>query len=779
MRILVTRPEPEAARFAAQLAEHGIDAVVAPLTTIELAAAALPPLEGVQALVFTSANGVRAYLAKHGRTDLPVFAVGDATAGAARLAGFGEIASAGSDWRGVADLVAARLDPAKGKLLQPVGEDQAGELPAALRARGFALEQAVVYRAAPVAALPAAARTALETGSVDGVALFSPRTAGLFAERAIAAGLAEALADVDAFCLSHAVADAVADNLAWRAVHVAAEPNGDSMLSLLKAIKAAREARKNSGDETAPPAWSEAERIIAAFGGIRPMAKTLGIAVTTVQGWKERGAIPLKRMGEIRDAAQRAGIDLDAHVAPDAFPQAERAETAARAEELAAEKISPAPDPGLRAAEAPPPPPPTFDATPADLAPPRWRWAMFGAGFGAAFVAGGIVAVLLGIGRGAPSATGPREALDRLQARIGTITSQLEDQQKRQQTDAAALQARLNRIDALEKALGEQRERMASIAGSAAALAARVEKLDMDVKGFGARTPAGNDEVKALKADVDALTKRIEALPKGGADAASLGAVTAELKQLGERLGAVERRAGEFAQSRSADAAAWKAALDRLAAELRGEAGKLAADAERLRKDVAALNDDVKRGSLGEGTGALLVSVGQLRRAVLEGAPYAAALEAVAALARDRAEMAPALATLRPRAAQGIPTLAGLRARFDRLAVAALRAGAAPAPDADVWDRIWSRVQGLVTIRRVGEVAGDTPAARISRAEAALARGDLAAAAKELAGLTGAAREAVAGWVGDAEARLAADAAVAALDRAALGALRAAPKAQP
>ncbi|HEY7610485.1 MAG TPA: uroporphyrinogen-III synthase, partial [Alphaproteobacteria bacterium] len=67
MRILLTRPEPDAQRFAAQLAEHGIEAVVAPLMTIETADAPLPPLEGVQALVFTSANGVRAYAAREPR----------------------------------------------------------------------------------------------------------------------------------------------------------------------------------------------------------------------------------------------------------------------------------------------------------------------------------------------------------------------------------------------------------------------------------------------------------------------------------------------------------------------------------------------------------------------------------------------------------------------------------------------------------------------------------------------------------------------------------------
>src|SRR5262245_47166179 len=109
MRILVTRPEPEAQRFAARLKEHGIEAVVAPLTSIELAEAALPPLENVQALVFTSANAVRAYAAKGGRGDLPVYAVGEATAAAARLAGYAEVVSAGSDAEGLAALLTGRI----------------------------------------------------------------------------------------------------------------------------------------------------------------------------------------------------------------------------------------------------------------------------------------------------------------------------------------------------------------------------------------------------------------------------------------------------------------------------------------------------------------------------------------------------------------------------------------------------------------------------------------------------------------------------------------------
>src|ERR1043166_2172034 len=105
MRILVTRPDPEASRFAAQLREHGIDALVAPLMIVEPTDAQLPALDGIQALIFTSANGVRAYIARGGRADLPAYAVGEATAAAARTAGFAKAISAGSDWQGLSALL--------------------------------------------------------------------------------------------------------------------------------------------------------------------------------------------------------------------------------------------------------------------------------------------------------------------------------------------------------------------------------------------------------------------------------------------------------------------------------------------------------------------------------------------------------------------------------------------------------------------------------------------------------------------------------------------------
>jgi hypothetical protein len=51
-----------------------------------------------------------------------------------------------------------------------------------------------------------------------------------------------------------------------------------------------------------------AQPVIQRFGGIRPMAQKLGVPVSTVQGWKERGAIPTNRREEVLAAAARHDI---------------------------------------------------------------------------------------------------------------------------------------------------------------------------------------------------------------------------------------------------------------------------------------------------------------------------------------------------------------------------------------------------------------------------------------------------------------------------------------
>jgi hypothetical protein len=68
------------------------------------------------------------------------------------------------------------------------------------------------------------------------------------------------------------------------------------------------------GGEPETPATASgavAESIIDRFGGIRPMATKLAVPVTTVQGWKKRGIIPLLRHADILAAAARENIAID------------------------------------------------------------------------------------------------------------------------------------------------------------------------------------------------------------------------------------------------------------------------------------------------------------------------------------------------------------------------------------------------------------------------------------------------------------------------------------
>lgn len=51
-------------------------------------------------------------------------------------------------------------------------------------------------------------------------------------------------------------------------------------------------------------------RIIDKFGGIRPLARALNRPVSTVQSWKDRGAVPHRRQAELLEYARAHGIEL-------------------------------------------------------------------------------------------------------------------------------------------------------------------------------------------------------------------------------------------------------------------------------------------------------------------------------------------------------------------------------------------------------------------------------------------------------------------------------------
>jgi uroporphyrinogen-III synthase len=237
MRLLLTRPEAESQNLRDRLQAMGHAVDVAPMLAIrqkrDAGDALRAALDGVAALLFTSANGVRAFADAEPRRDFMVFAVGPASALAAAAAGFAHVEAAGGDVEALAQLVRARHPAASGALLHAAGSARAGDLQAMLRQDGYDVRRVVLYDAETAIELPAATSARFAAEGYDGVLFFSPRTAATFVTLARAAGISGGAAVATAFCLSDNVARAVAD-LPWRAVKVARSPSEADLLALLQ-----------------------------------------------------------------------------------------------------------------------------------------------------------------------------------------------------------------------------------------------------------------------------------------------------------------------------------------------------------------------------------------------------------------------------------------------------------------------------------------------------------------------------------------------------------------
>jgi uroporphyrinogen-III synthase len=232
MLALVTRPREDSESVALALAARGLQVMIEPLLEIEPIPGAVVDAAGTQGILVTSANGIRALARLHGDRALPVWAVGDASAKVSRDLGYQIVESAGGDVDSLADLVSARLDPARGVLLHAAGSVNAGDLAGLLGERGFQVRRQVLYRAVTAETLTPTLRDALREGSIHLALFFSPRTAATFVRLVEAAGLGENASRIRAYGLSANVSAKLAP-LPWAAVVQAAEPTQAALLAAL------------------------------------------------------------------------------------------------------------------------------------------------------------------------------------------------------------------------------------------------------------------------------------------------------------------------------------------------------------------------------------------------------------------------------------------------------------------------------------------------------------------------------------------------------------------
>lgn len=232
MRVVITRPQAAAERTAAALAARGHDVWVVPLMQVEPVKADLSGDWG--GVVITSANATTAIAGNPERgalLALPLLAVGQRSADAARATGFTEVTSAGGDVRDLLRALTTRHLDQVAPLLYLAGDDRTTDLAAELAAHGIAAEMRVIYRAVPLP-FPPKLTTALKAGDVEAVLHFSRRSAENYVAGARASGIAEEALAVRHYCLSAQVAEPLeASGAKW--VTIAPRPQEAALIELL------------------------------------------------------------------------------------------------------------------------------------------------------------------------------------------------------------------------------------------------------------------------------------------------------------------------------------------------------------------------------------------------------------------------------------------------------------------------------------------------------------------------------------------------------------------
>lgn len=174
-RVWVTRAQPGADATATRLRALGHQPLVAPLIEVRPTGEPAPDLDGVGALAFSSANGVATFVALTPERGRLVYAVGRATAEAARKAGFTELRAGEGDILALARLIIADRARPPGVIVHICPSDPAGDLVGELGAAGVSAQRANLYETVAVDAAPPAVGIQLGAGALDVVLIHSPK----------------------------------------------------------------------------------------------------------------------------------------------------------------------------------------------------------------------------------------------------------------------------------------------------------------------------------------------------------------------------------------------------------------------------------------------------------------------------------------------------------------------------------------------------------------------------------------------------------------------------
>jgi uroporphyrinogen-III synthase len=244
MAVLVTRPHPDDESTAGALRARGFEVLQAPMLRFEPVPFHDDADARYGAVIVTSANALRAiapHLAGSRLLKLPLFAVGERTASAARDAGFGEVMAAKGDAAALRDQVAASVKSKQLKkastLLYLAGADLARDLSGELGEKGFTVVTHTTYRMVPASHLPREVCDAFVANRIEAVLHYSRRSARAFLDAARSGGVEISALALPQCCISPAVASILRDAGATQVTAAASADENALFEALSRALR--------------------------------------------------------------------------------------------------------------------------------------------------------------------------------------------------------------------------------------------------------------------------------------------------------------------------------------------------------------------------------------------------------------------------------------------------------------------------------------------------------------------------------------------------------------
>lgn len=513
-----------------------------------------------------------------------------------------------------------------------------------------------------------------------------------------------------------------------------------------------------------------AEDIITRFGGIRPLAKKLGLTPSTVQGWKQRDSIPENRLDEILELAAEEGIEIceTAPVAPeDTLPESaavlpenrtvsqtmSRTVSGSAAAQHASEKAARYLDSGN------------------DIIIPDDRRSGDRRSFSDRRA---------GVDRRKgldPNYKGP-ERRSGVQRRTGVDRRAFQDRRRRQvvwqtkwnfvermimtaamlymlittafifmmKPEYDAIQERINRVAAIEKRLNDL----------------GIELTDIQ-RGNAINSPsyAGllHQKLEKLEQRTDTISKTVGAIGQigGSAIGSRIEKLESQYSSLSGLMNRIDSMTGQ-GEKQTVDESVNN--LRNVIQHMQGDVARLddaVADARNKNAELARLLQDVSRQDLG--AAAMLLALGQFRESVGSGRPFKEDLQIIRDLVGNSPELRAAIDRMAPYAESGVLTPDALQSEFGDLATDIIAAGLT-GEDLSLGDLATQRLSSMVTVTKDGKriLTPNHPITNtVNTAHEQILKGDVRGAVQTLQKLEGPAGRAAEKWVQKARAMLLAE----------------------